>query len=202
VAHPKQARPDHPIDPLLARRWSPCSFADKDVPTPDLLAMFEAARWAASSYNEQPWRFILARRAEPEAFAKMLSCLVEGNQQWARHAPVLLIGVAMLRHARNGTPNKAAAHDLGLATGNLSTQATARDLYVHQMGGIVPSRVRQLYKLPDGAEPLTALAIGYLGDGSNLPASVARRDQGTRDRRVLSEFVFEQTWDHPASIVR
>lgn len=202
MAHSKDARPDHPIEPLLARRWSPYSFADRDVPTEDLLAVLEAARWAASSYNEQPWRYILARRAEPEAFQQMLSCLVEGNQQWAQHAPVLLIGVAMLRFARNGKPNKAAVHDLGLAAGNLCTEATARGLNVHQMIGIVPGRVRQLYKVPDEAEPLTALAIGYLGDGSNLPESIAQRDAGRRDRRALSQFVFEQAWDHPASIVR
>lgn len=197
MTHVKDARTDHAIEPHLANRWSPYGFAGKDVATEDLLAILEAARWAPSSYNEQPWRYILARRADHEAFAKLLSCLVEANQVWARHAPVLLIGVAMLNFARNGKPNKAAQHDLGLAAGNLSVEATARGLAAHQMAGIIPERVRELYTLPEDAEPLTAIAIGYPGDGGNLPEELQARDSAPRSRRRLSEFVFENAWDEP-----
>ena len=195
MTHAKNVQTDYPIEALLTKRWSPCSFAEKDVATEDLFAILEAARWAPSSYNEQPWRYILARRSHPEAFAKLLSCLVEANQVWARHAPVLLIGVTMLTFARNGKPNKAAAHDLGLAAGNMSVEATARGLSVHQMIGIVPERVRELYGVPEEAEPLTALAIGYRGDGSNLPAALQERDRTPRSRLPLSAFVFENVWD-------
>lgn len=197
MTHIKDAHPDRPIHPLLTERWSPCGFADKDVATEDLLAMLEAARWAPSSYNEQPWRYLLARKSQPEAFAKLLSCLVESNQAWAKHAPVLLIGVAMLRFARNGNPNKAAHHDLGLAAANLSLEATARGLAVHQMVGILPDRVRELYQLPEDAEPLTALAIGHPGDGANLPEEIRARDQMPRTRRPVGEFVFEEVWKGP-----
>jgi nitroreductase len=123
----KHATPDHPIHELLSRRWSPYAFADRDVSAEDLRAIFEAARWAASSYNEQPWSFVVATRHEPDAFQRVLSCLVEGNQAWARHAPVLALGVARDTFSRNDRPNAAARHDLGLATGNLLTEATARD---------------------------------------------------------------------------
>ena len=97
-----------------------------------------AARWAASSYNEQPWRYIVATKAEPAEFARLLSCLVEGNQPWAQAAPVLAIGCTSLNFAKNGQPNAAAHHDLGLASASLTLEATARGLSVHQMIGIVP----------------------------------------------------------------
>ena len=197
MTHVKHAHTDHPIAAPLAARWSPYSFAEQDVAEEDLLAVLEAARWAPSSYNEQPWRYLLARRADAEAFAKLLSCLVEANQAWAKHAPVLLVGVAMLNFARNGKPNKAAQHDLGLAAGNLSVEAAVRGLSVHQMIGIVPERVRELYRLPEDAEPLTAIAVGYPGDGGNLPEELQARDRAPRSRRGLSEFVFEQVWGGP-----
>ena len=200
MAHEKEGVPDHPIESLLSRRWSPYSFADKDVAAEDLLGILEAARWAASSYNEQPWRYIVARRSDSEAFEKMVSCLLEGNQSWARQAPVLLIGVAALNFSRNGKPNKAAIHDMGLAAGNICIEATARGLCVHQMIGIIPERVRELYGVPENAEPLTALAIGYLGDGSNLPPDIQERDRGPRTRRPISEFVFGDRWEEPARI--
>ena len=200
MSHAKEADPDVAIQALLARRWSPYGFAEKDVATEDLLGILEAARWAPSSYNEQPWRYILARRSSRAAFDKLLSCLVEGNQVWAQHAPVLLVGIAMLRFSRNGKPNKAAAHDLGLAAGNMCVEATARGLYVHQMIGIVPERVRELYSVPEDAEPLTALAIGHLGDGSHLPAAVQERDRSLRARRPVRAFVFENLWDQPTRL--
>ena len=123
---PKQAGPDHPIHDLLARRWSPYGFADRPVPAADLRSLFEAARWAASSYNEQPWTYIVATKEDPEEFARLLSCLVEGNQAWAQAAPVLALGCTSLVFKKNGKPNAAAIHDLGLAAGNLCAEATAR----------------------------------------------------------------------------
>jgi nitroreductase len=202
MSHLKEARPDRPIERLLTRRWSPYSFGDRDVEDEDLLAILEAARWAPSSYNEQPWRYILARRSDEAEFEKLLSCLVEGNQAWAKHAPVLVVGVAVLDFARNGKPNKAAVHDLGLAAGNMCVEATARGLYVHQMIGIVPERVRELYAVPDNAEPFTAIAIGHLGDGENLSDELADRDRAPRTRRPLSEFVFQRSWGLPAEFAK
>lgn len=200
MVHTKVAQPHYPIQEILAKRWSPYSFADKDVDIEDLLAILEAARWAASSYNEQPWRYLLARRSEPEAFAKLLSCLVEANQVWAKNAPVLLIGCVKINFSRNGKPNKAAYHDLGLATGNLSVEATARSLYVHQMIGIESERVRALYQLPADAEAVTALAIGYLGDSRNISEDLQARDKTKRSRYPIQQFVFENVWEEPLHI--
>jgi nitroreductase len=200
MAHEKDARPDHPIQPVLARRWSPYVFADTEVSPTDICAILEAARWAPSSYNEQPWRYLLARRSDPQRFEKLLSCLVEANQAWAKHVPVLLVGVAMLTFSRNGKPNKAALHDLGLASGNICVEATARGLFVHQMIGILPERVRELYRLPDGSEALTALALGHLGAGNGVDEALRTRDRTPRSRRPLAAFVFEDAWDTPARL--
>src|SRR5689334_19809323 len=121
-----RAATDHPVHELIAARWSPYAFADRAVASDDLLALFEAARWAPSSYNEQPWSYLVATRDEPEEFARLLSCLVEGNQAWARAAPVLALGCTSLQFTRNGQPNAAAVHDLGLASAMLVLEATAR----------------------------------------------------------------------------
>ena len=198
----KTAVTDPPIQSVLAERWSPYAFAERDVADEDLRALLEAARWAPSSYNEQPWRYILARRADAQAHAQLVSCLVEGNQVWAKNAPVLMIGIAVMTFARNGKPNKAAHHDLGLAAGNLCVEATARGLIVHQMIGIVPERVRELYKVPAEAEPLTGLAIGHPGDVAQLPEPLRERDLAPRTRRPAGEFVFEGAWNQSAGLLR
>ena len=113
----KKASTEYPIHKLLAERWSPYGFDDRPVALADLRSLFEAARWAASSYNEQPWSFLVATKDNPEEFERLLSCLVEGNQGWAKVAPVLALGVTSLRFSRNNKDNRAAVHDLGLAAG-------------------------------------------------------------------------------------
>jgi nitroreductase len=198
----KLAKTDVPVHPLIAARWSPYCYSDKPVSEEDLRAVLEAARWAPSSYNEQPWRYMLARRSDGAAFDQMLSCLVEGNQAWAKAAPVLMIGVVVKTFSRNGKPNRAAEHDLGLAAGNICAEATARGLYVHQMIGIVPERVRELYGVPTEAEPLTALAIGYLGDGSDTAEAMRERDRAPRTRHRVDAFVFAGAWGNAAGIAK
>src|SRR5947208_1036068 len=111
-----QVTTDHPIQSLLAARWSPYAFADRAVAESDLRSLFEAARWAPSSYNEQPASYVVATKADPEEYARLLTCLVEGNQVWAKNAPVLALGCTRLLFTRNGQPNAAAVHDLGLST--------------------------------------------------------------------------------------
>ncbi|HXC50623.1 MAG TPA: nitroreductase family protein [Candidatus Limnocylindrales bacterium] len=196
----KKAHPDVPIHALIADRWSPYCYSTKPVPESDLRAILEAARWAPSSYNEQPWRYILARSSDAAAHAKLVSCLVEGNQAWAKNAPVLMIGIAVMTFSRNGKPNRAAQHDLGLAAGNICIEATARGLFVHQMIGIVPERVRELYRVPPEAEPLTGLAIGYLGDETQSPEALRERDRAPRTRKPIADIVFEETWQHGATV--
>ncbi len=198
----KHATPDHPIQELLAQRWSPYGFADRSVPADDLRALFEAARWAPSSYNEQPWSYLVATQEDPEAFARVLSCLVEPNQAWAKAAPVLAIACTSLRFTRNGQPNAAAVHDLGLAAGNICMEATARGLSVHQMIGIVPDKARELFHVPEGVQPVTALAIGYAADPAALPEQLRQRDLARRTRKPLREFVFADDWGTAARLVQ
>ena len=198
----KTARPDHPIHELIARRWSPYAFADRPVSGDDLRSLFEAARWAASSFNEQPWAYVVATKTHPDAFERLLSCLVEGNQGWAAAAPVLALGCTSLQFTRNGKPNAAAVHDLGLASANLSLEATARGLVVHQMIGILPDKARELYRIPEGVQPLTGLAIGYAADPSALPEKYRERDLAPRSRKPLSEFVFGGEWGAASSITK
>src|SRR5438270_3416151 len=144
----KAAVTDHPVHELIRNRWSPRAFSDKPVEPAVLASLFEAARWAASSYNEQPWTYFVATREQPADFERLLSCLIEANQAWAKAAPVLALGVVRLTFARNGKENAVAVHDLGLASGNLSTEATARGLSVHQMAGILPDKAREVYQIP------------------------------------------------------
>jgi nitroreductase len=197
----KRAPTDHPVHELIAARWSPYAFADRPVSREDLLSLFEAARWAPSSYNDQPWTYFVATRDNPEAFARMVSCLVEGNQVWAKTVPVLALGCTRLTFERNGQPNAAAVHDLGLAAENLVLEATARGLVVHQMIGILPDRVRELYQVPQNVQPLTALAIGYEGDPATLPDYLRQRDLALRTRKPLSAFVFGDKWGTTAPLV-
>jgi nitroreductase len=198
---PSQATPGHPIHELMARRWSPYAFADRPVSEDDLRSLFEAARWAPSSYNEQPWSYLVATKGNPAEFERLLSCLVEGNQVWAKAAPVLALGCTSLNFTRNGQPNAAAVHDLGLASANLVLEATARGLAVHQMIGILPDRARELYQIPEGVRPLTGLAIGYAGDPGGLPEHLRDRDRARRPRKPLATFVFGGTWGTASPLV-
>jgi nitroreductase len=197
----RRARPDHPIADLLARRWSPYAFADRPVSDEDLRSLFEAARWAASSYNEQPWSYIVATKADPEAYQKVFSCLNEGNRAWAGAAPVLAIGCVSLNHARNGKLNEAAEHDLGSAGANLALQAIALGMHAHQMIGILPDRVRAVLRVPEGVRPLTGIAIGYLGDPAGLPEHLRARDLTHKGRKPLAEFVFGGAWGEKSPIL-
>jgi nitroreductase len=195
------AATDHPVHELIAARWSPYAFADRPVPKPALLSLFEAARWAPSSYNEQPWSYLLATKDDPEGYARLLSCLVEGNQVWAKAAPVLALGCTRLNFVRNGQPNAAALHDLGLASAMLVLEATALGLAVHQMIGILPDRARELYQIPEGVQPLTGLAIGYAGDPAALPENLRPRDAARRPRKPLAEFIFAHKWGTVSPLV-
>ncbi len=199
---PENRTTDYPIHELLAKRWSPYAFKDKPVPESDLRSLFEAARWAPSSYNEQPWSYIIATKEHLEEFERLLSCLVEANQVWAKAAPVLALGIVSLRFKRNDKINRAAVHDLGLATGNLLVEATARGLYVHQMIGILPDRAREIYEIPEGFEVWTGIAIGYRRDPAQPPDALEQRDMTPKLRKQLGEFVFASKWGNPSPLVK
>lgn len=198
----KTAQPDHDILDIFAERWSPRAFADRPVEPEKLRRMLEAARWTMSSRNEQPWRYVVASRDEdPEAYQDVLRCLMEGNQEWAQNAPVLMLSFYKTTFSRNERPNRCAPHDLGAASAALTLQATAMDLYVHQMAGIHKDVVRETYDLPDDVEPMAGLAVGYLGDPNMLSEQRQDSERSPRSRTPLDEFVFGDTWGSPAGIV-
>lgn len=197
--HPKHADPAFPIHDLIAERWSPYAFDPKPVEVEKLRSCLEAARWAASSYNEQPWSFLVAGREDTAAFEKMLGCLAEPNREWAQNVGVLLLTVYKKTFSKNGKPNRVAEHDIGLAAGNLSLQATALGLAVHQMAGVNLSVVRQTYNIPDTHEPTTAIAIGYAAEKIE-DESLAESETRPRSRKPQEEFVFSDTWGNAAEL--
>jgi len=196
----KQATPDFPVHPLIAQRWSPRAFAEQPVEATILLSLLEAARWAPSSGNGQPWHFIVGCKGAP-THDKLISVVKEGNLPWAAQAPVLLLTVAKMTTS-SGRPHRYAFHDVGLAVANLTLQATAHDLYVHQMGGFEPEKARGVFGIPEGFEPVTLLAIGYLGAPELLEEKNRERELTARTRRPLSDFVFAEMWGQTAKLVK
>jgi len=198
----KRPAPTHfPVHDLILDRWSPRAFDDKPVDPDVLRSLFEAARWAPSSYNEQPWAYLVATKDDQENFAKMLGVLVEFNAGWAKNASVLAIAVAELTLAKNGQPNRHGFYDTGAATALLSVEATARGLYVHQMAGFDPEKARQVYSIPKEWEPISAMAIGHPGDPETLAPALKERELAPRVRKPLREFVMSGSWGHTASFV-
>jgi nitroreductase len=196
-SHPKHASPDHDILDVIRRRWSPRAFdAARDVARADLLRLFEAARWAPSSMDEQPWRFVVAeRRGTPEAFAALHNALTGRNPTWAGSAPVLaLVAVRKTFEALDVT-NESAWYDAGQAVALLVMQATAMDLSVRQMEGFDRARARTALAIPAPFEPVVAMAIGYAGDPAALPGEKHREaERRPRSRKPLGDIVFEGTW--------
>jgi nitroreductase len=197
----KPADAQYPIHDLIKRRWSPRAFSDRVIEHDTLRSLLEAARWAPSSNNEQPWNFIVATKDDQAEFSRLLSCLVEGNSLWAQHAPVLMVSVARMSFEDDGKPNRHAFHDVGQAVANLIVQATALGLMVHQMAGFHPDKVRELYGVPKEFEPVAAIALGYPGDPKSLPDKLRTRELAPRERKHIAEFVFTGRWGRSSSMV-
>jgi nitroreductase len=198
----KPATTDAPIHELLRNRWSPRAFADKTVAPEVLRSLFEAARWAPSSNNEQPWAYLVATKDDTENFAKLLGTLVEFNQNWAKHTPVLALSVAHLNNARDGKPNRVALHDVGSASAQLTVEANARGLFVHQMAGFDANKARETFHIPEDWQPVAAMAIGYPGDHASLPPPLRDRELAPRTRKPLSEVAMTGEWGRAAPFVK
>lgn len=196
----KPASTDHPISNTLQRRYSPRAFADRSVSDNDLLSLFEAARWAPSCFNDQPWAFMVAKRGDREEFIKALQCLTEPNQEWAEFAPVLVLTACRKKFETRDKENRTALHDLGLAVANLTFEATERGLAVHQMAGVKLDKIRKEYALPDEWEPQTAIAIGHAGVPGSLPDPLKEKEIAPRQRKPINEFVFGSAFGTPPRI--
>lgn len=186
----RSANTDHPIHPLLRDRHSPRAFSDQPVDAAALRALLEAARWAPSAFNDQPWTFLLATRDDAEGFARLLGGLVPFNQAWAQRAGALVVCLTRRTYRHDGSPHAHARHDLGLAVAQLTVQATALGLCVHQMAGIDSDHLRAECAIPDGWDVVSALAVGHPGDPAALPEALAERERAPRVRRPQAEFVF------------
>ena len=193
----KPAHIQFPIHELVARRWSPRAFDERPIGADLLRTLFEAARWAPSSNNEQPWRFIVACKDHKEDWDRLFDCLLEGNKRWAFRAPVLLLSVASLNFEDDGAPNRHAFHDTGLAAENLVLQATASGLAAHQMAGFDVEKARTDLRIPAGYEPVAMIAVGYPGDPALLPERLRERELRPRSRRPIEEWIFCGQWGDP-----
>ncbi len=200
--HKRPAPAAVPIHDLISHRWSPRAFEAKPVEKEKLRGLFEAARWASSSYNAQPWYFIVATKDDPENYAKVLSTFVEFNQGWAKNAPVVALSVAAHKMPHDGSQNRHAFHDVGQAATTLSLEATSLGLQVHQMAGINPEKAREVFGIPENFEAVAGLALGYPGDHMTLPEGRLRDTEiGKRERKPASSFVFTGKWGQTSPIV-
>lgn len=191
-----------PIHQILSERWSPRAFDSRPVEPEQLRSLFEAARWAASSFNAQPWYFIVATRDDAESFRKVLESFVEFNHSWAKAAPVVGISVARLNFEHNGQVNRHAFHDVGQAAANLAAQASAQGLQVHQMAGILPEKARELFGIPPGYEAVAGFALGYPGSPESLSQQLKERELAQRTRKPLASFVFSGKWGDTARFAK
>jgi len=200
MALQKLAETKVPVQDLIARRWSPRAFSERPVELEKLLSLFEAARWAASCANEQPWSFLVTTREDAQNHEKALSVLLEANRVWAGKAPVLILTFAHSQFEKTGNPNRHAFYDMGQAVANLSIQATSLGLVVHQMAGFNVESTRAQFAVPQDWEPVSVIALGYPGDTDSLPEKLREREIAQRQRKPLETFLFSGKWGNPATI--
>lgn len=185
--------------PVIHARWSPRSFSDREVPAADLVRVFEAARWAASSNNEQPWRFLVGVLGS-STYEKIFSTLGGFNKDWAGSAPVLILGAARTTFAYKGRPNAYALYDLGAATAHLALQAEALGLKTHQMGGFDHEAARKAFEIPEEYALGAVIALGYQGEPAALSQeNLLAGEVAPRTRKPLQEIVFS-AWDEAARL--
>ncbi len=188
----KSANNNYDIHPLLEQRWSPRTFSHAAITDDEVMRLFEAARWAPSSNNIQPWRFIFARKGT-DAYQRMYDLLAEFNQGWV-DSPVLVFA-AIKKTTPDGKDNYHALHDLGLAASLMTVQAQSMDIAVHQMAGFDHAKAAELYEIPDDYHFATAIAIGkYGGDPDELSDKLQEQEKAPRERKPLKDIVNEGTW--------
>jgi nitroreductase len=195
----KQAHRAEGVLPIIHQRWSARAFADRDVAATDLKRVFEAARWAASSNNEQPWRFVVGRRGTA-THEKIFASLMGSNQGWAGKAPVLILGVAKTKFSHNESPNGYAVYDLGAASSYLTLQAAALGMTTHQMAGFDKEKARKLLEIPEEYAFGAVIALGYQGEPETLAnETLIERETAARARKGLEEIVFAE-WGRPLAL--
>jgi nitroreductase len=186
------------VHELFRVRWSPRSFSSREVPNELIETILEAGRWAASSYNEQPWRFIVAKKEDTEAFQKLLSVLIPFNQAWAKNAAFLVLTVARGNFSHNESPNAYAIHDAGAALAHMMLQATASGLQAHGMAGFDKEKAREVFGIPPEFQIGAVAAFGYADSPDKLSDDqMKQRELEPRTRKPLSEIAFNGHWGQP-----
>ncbi len=189
------------LHPLLAERWSPRAFDREPVSDADVTALLEAARWAPSANNYQPWRFLVGRAGvdgSDATYKGLFDALAEFNQVWASAAPVLIAAIVEVEH-EDGSAREIAPYELGLAVAQLTVEASARGLHAHQMGGFDAGQIAVEFGVPAQYRAVVVLAVGRLGDPAALPAWAAERESAPRERKPLSDIAFSGTWGAAAA---
>lgn len=189
------------IQSSLQERWSPRAFANKPVETEKIQSVFEAARWAASAFNEQPWRFLVGTNND-ETYKNILLTLIEWNQQWAQQAPVLVLNVAKRTFSHNGVNSVTFKYDLGQSVANMAIEIVHQGLISHQMSGFDPEKARELFNIPDDFQAISVIAIGYYGDIAKLPADFAEIESKPRTRKKFNELVFSDTFGNASPLFK
>ncbi len=196
----KPANNDYPINELSRERWSPRAFSDDPVPARFIASLLEAARWAPSAANEQPWRFIIGMKGDA-TWDLLYSTLIGWNQQWADQAPLLLLIIGKEKNNSNEKSNQWYAYDCGQAMAHLTLEVTNLGLYAHQMGGFSAEKAVELFAIPEGFKPLAMAAIGYSGNAEKLPEEMKKREVAPRERKELKELVFSGKFGEPSKII-
>lgn len=178
------------VAPFITARFSPRSFAEKPIAQAALNALFEAASWAPSANNEQPWSYHFAHRGS-DGFQQLWECLMPGNQPWAKNAAVLAVTSTRKLFAASGKPNVSAEHDLGMANANLLLQARALEIFGHPMGGFDKAKTAALLGFDENTQPVCIIALGYLDDPEKLEEPFLTRERTPRSRKAVGEFAFE-----------
>jgi nitroreductase len=192
----KPATTQVPVDETIANRWSPRAYdANKPVTQTQITALLEAARWAPSCFGDEPWRFIVwDKTTDAAAWQQAFDCLVEGNQTWAKDAPLLVLVCADTLFSHNEKPNRFAQYDTGAAAENLCLQASSMGLAAHQMGGYKGDQARADFAIPERYTTMAMIAVGYQADVNTLPDDLKERAMAERKRKPLGELFFNGSW--------
>jgi nitroreductase len=192
-------RPAHtsvPIHELLAKRWSPRAYdAGRGVSDEQMRALLEAARWAPSCNNDQPYRYLVWRRdRDPQGFERAFECLSENNRKWVKNVPVLMLSCAGSIFRHNGKPNRFGPHDTGAASACLALQAVALGLAAHQMGGFDAAKARAAFAIPDEYTPMAMIAVGYQASPGVLDEETKAKELNPRSRRAITDHFYTGSW--------
>jgi nitroreductase len=194
----KQAITQSEIHQLLASRWSPRAFDPKQALSKQVItSLLEAARWAPSCFNDQPWRYIVCNKESNEdTWNRLFQCLAEKNKLWAINAPLLIAVCANSKFLHNDNPNRWGQYDAGAATVSLCLQATALGLQAHQMGGFDPDKVKKEFAVPDDVDCMAVVAVGHPGRTDLLHTDFQEAEKAERQRLTLKEIAFTEKWDN------